>query len=72
MNAVEENKELKQALAIDKPFSLHWPSNGLCKENMELKLRIMDLTEALTEITGSTDAAIAAEYLCAESAASTS
>ena len=72
MNAVEENKELKHALAIDEPFSLHWPSNDLCKENTELKLRIMDLTEALTEINASTDAAIAAEYLCAESAASTS
>jgi hypothetical protein len=46
---------------MDEPFSVLY--QDLCKENMELKFRIMDLKEALTEITGSTEAATAAEYL---------
>ncbi len=59
MNAEEENEELRQAM--DEPFSV--PYQDLCKENMELKFRIMDLKEALTEITESTEEATAAEYL---------
>jgi hypothetical protein len=59
VNAEEENEELRQA--INEPFSLAY--EDLCKENMELKFRIMDLKEALEEITGSTEAAAAAEYL---------
>jgi hypothetical protein len=46
---------------MGEPFSV--PYLDLCKENMELKFRIMDLKEALTKITGSTEAASAAEYL---------
>ena len=53
MHAEEENEELRQA--IYEPFSL--PYQDLCKENMELKFRIMDLQEALAGITGSTEAA---------------
>ncbi len=59
MNAEEENEELRQAMG--EPFSV--PYQDLCKENMELEFRIMDHKEALTEITGSTEAATAAEYL---------
>jgi hypothetical protein len=59
VHAEEENEELRQA--IYEPFSL--PYQDLYKENMELKFRIMDLQEALAEITGSTEAAEAAEHL---------
>lgn len=59
VHAEEENEELRQA--IYEPFSL--PYQDLCKENMELKFRIMDLQEALAGITGSTEAAEAAEHL---------
>ena len=50
----QENEELRQA--NDEPFSL--PCQVLCKEQMDLKFRIMDLKEALSEITGSTEAAL--------------
>jgi hypothetical protein len=50
----QENEELRQA--TEEPFSL--PYQDLCKEQMDLKFRIMDLKEALSEITGSTEAAL--------------
>jgi hypothetical protein len=59
VNAEEENEDLRKA--IEEPLSLSYQE--LCKENMELKYRIMDLKEALKGITGSIEAATAAEYL---------
>jgi hypothetical protein len=57
--AKDECEELRQG--IGELFSDE--TCDICKENMELKFRIMDLKRALEAIAGSTDAATAAVYL---------